>query len=293
MEVDEVKEMTISDFFDMSKEDEGEYQIDTPDGWQNINFLVKKKNKECYKLTMEMGSELECSITHKVLTNDGWKKSQDIDIQRDTIFTRDGLQKVVRKKYTGIKDTFDLQVDSISHSYFSNNVVSHNCGKSLVCKAISSKWRMPLLRLDFGKLFGSLVGDSEKNAREAIKLAEAVAPCVSYDTLIKLQNGQEIIGKLYDNVEKVIKIGKNIDIGIFKIPLKITSFSEVTGAFVENNLNAIVRRRVNDKKVYKVTLKDGTLIKVTEDHKFLVVSNNEKKWKKIKEIKEKERILTV
>ena len=52
------------------------------------------------------------------------------------------------------------------------------CGKSLVCKAISSAWGMPLLRLDFGRLFGSLVGDSEKNAREAIKLAEAVSPSI-------------------------------------------------------------------------------------------------------------------
>lgn len=52
------------------------------------------------------------------------------------------------------------------------------CGKSLVCKAISSSWKMPLLRLDFGKLFGSLVGDSEKNAREAIRQAEAVAPSI-------------------------------------------------------------------------------------------------------------------
>jgi len=51
-------------------------------------------------------------------------------------------------------------------------------GKSLVCKAISTAWKMPLLRLDFGKLFGSLVGDSEKNARFAIRQAEAVAPCI-------------------------------------------------------------------------------------------------------------------
>jgi SpoVK/Ycf46/Vps4 family AAA+-type ATPase len=52
------------------------------------------------------------------------------------------------------------------------------CGKSLVCKAISSAWNMPLLRLDFGRLFGSLVGKSEENARAAIKLAEAVAPSI-------------------------------------------------------------------------------------------------------------------
>ena len=37
---------------------------------------------------------------------------------------------------------------------------------------------MPLLRLDVGSLFGSLVGESEERARRALRLAEAVAPCV-------------------------------------------------------------------------------------------------------------------
>lgn len=51
-------------------------------------------------------------------------------------------------------------------------------GKSLVCKSISSTWGVPLLRLDFGRLFDSLVGSSERNSREAMKIAEAVAPCI-------------------------------------------------------------------------------------------------------------------
>ena len=51
-------------------------------------------------------------------------------------------------------------------------------GKSLVCKAVSSIWNMPLLKLDFGKLFGSLVGDSEKNIRSALSIAELVSPSI-------------------------------------------------------------------------------------------------------------------
>lgn len=51
-------------------------------------------------------------------------------------------------------------------------------GKSLVCKAISDIWNMPLLRLDFGKLFNSLVGKSESRTRSALKIAEKNAPCV-------------------------------------------------------------------------------------------------------------------
>lgn len=52
------------------------------------------------------------------------------------------------------------------------------CGKSLTCKAVSSLWKMPLLRLDFGKMFHSHIGASEENIRNAIKLAETVAPCI-------------------------------------------------------------------------------------------------------------------
>jgi AAA+ superfamily predicted ATPase len=51
-------------------------------------------------------------------------------------------------------------------------------GKSLTAKMIGGLWRLPLLRLDVGALFGSLVGESEERVRRALRLAEAVAPCV-------------------------------------------------------------------------------------------------------------------
>jgi len=52
------------------------------------------------------------------------------------------------------------------------------CGKSLSAKAIAQDWKLPLLRLDVGKVFGGLVGSSEENMRKAVKLAEAISPCV-------------------------------------------------------------------------------------------------------------------
>jgi ATP-dependent 26S proteasome regulatory subunit len=51
-------------------------------------------------------------------------------------------------------------------------------GKSLTAKASASVFGVPLLRLDAGRLFGSLVGQSESNLRSAIQTAEAVAPSV-------------------------------------------------------------------------------------------------------------------
>jgi AAA+ superfamily predicted ATPase len=51
-------------------------------------------------------------------------------------------------------------------------------GKSLTAKMIGGLWRMPLLRLDVGALFGSLIGESEERTRRALHLAETIAPCV-------------------------------------------------------------------------------------------------------------------
>lgn len=51
-------------------------------------------------------------------------------------------------------------------------------GKSLTAKMIGGLWRLPLLRLDVGALFGSLVGEAEERTRRALQLAQTVAPCV-------------------------------------------------------------------------------------------------------------------
>ncbi len=51
-------------------------------------------------------------------------------------------------------------------------------GKSLTAKAIGNEWHFPLLRLDMGKIFGGIVGESESNIREALKIAEAIAPSI-------------------------------------------------------------------------------------------------------------------
>jgi ATP-dependent 26S proteasome regulatory subunit len=51
-------------------------------------------------------------------------------------------------------------------------------GKSLTAKAIANDWQLPLLRLDIGRLFGGIVGESESRVRQMIQIAEALAPCI-------------------------------------------------------------------------------------------------------------------
>jgi len=51
-------------------------------------------------------------------------------------------------------------------------------GKSLTAKAIATEWQLPLLKLDVGKLFGGIVGESESRLRQMIEVAETISPCI-------------------------------------------------------------------------------------------------------------------
>ncbi|HEY6483164.1 MAG TPA: AAA family ATPase [Steroidobacteraceae bacterium] len=52
------------------------------------------------------------------------------------------------------------------------------CGKSLAARAAAGIFGVPLLRLDFGAVYSKWHGESEKNVRESLQAAEALAPCV-------------------------------------------------------------------------------------------------------------------
>ncbi len=64
------------------------------------------------------------------------------------------------------------------------------CGKSLAAKSIAREWSLPLLKLDAGRLFDKYIGESEKNFRKAITLAESLSPIVLWiDELEKAMVG--------------------------------------------------------------------------------------------------------
>jgi SpoVK/Ycf46/Vps4 family AAA+-type ATPase len=53
-------------------------------------------------------------------------------------------------------------------------------GKSAFAKALGTETGRPTLLLDMGALYGSLVGQTEQNVRQALKIAEAMAPCILF-----------------------------------------------------------------------------------------------------------------
>jgi SpoVK/Ycf46/Vps4 family AAA+-type ATPase len=69
------------------------------------------------------------------------------------------------------------------------------CGKSLCARAVANQWRLPLLRFDMGRMFGSMLGSSEENTRKAISVCESIAPAVLWiDEIDKAFSGSQSSG---------------------------------------------------------------------------------------------------
>jgi SpoVK/Ycf46/Vps4 family AAA+-type ATPase len=75
------------------------------------------------------------------------------------------------------------------------------CGKSLCAKATAALFECPLLKLDMGSLMGKYQGESEKNLRQAIKIAEAAAPCILWIDEIEKAftgvGGSEVLTRMF------------------------------------------------------------------------------------------------
>jgi len=69
-------------------------------------------------------------------------------------------------------------------------------GKSLVAKTIATAWEVPLLWFNVGRVFGEMVGQSEKGIESALKVAEALSPCILWiDEIEKAFAGTESSGR--------------------------------------------------------------------------------------------------
>jgi SpoVK/Ycf46/Vps4 family AAA+-type ATPase len=64
------------------------------------------------------------------------------------------------------------------------------CGKSMSVKSIAKAWRMPLLKLEAGRIYDKHVGESERNFRNALNMAESMSPAVLWIDEIEKAFGQ-------------------------------------------------------------------------------------------------------
>lgn len=124
-------------------------------------------------------NELDIIVSEKcqVIKKTGILEFINTDISIDEVGGLENLKKWLQKRNKAWSDKAAKDYNLPSPKGVLITGVP-GCGKSLTAKAMSSLWKLPLLRLDVGKIFNKWIGNSEENIRIAIQTAEAVAPSI-------------------------------------------------------------------------------------------------------------------
>lgn len=152
--IGDIIDLRIEDLFNYVEEHNGEFEILTNNGYKKIGDLYKKTNKKMFNLELSNGFNLLGSSDHlvlvdttkqndseindnvEILDNNTWIRLSNIKTT-DWVVTVDGPFKVSNISFVGIDDTYDLEVLSNDHAYISNNIVSHNTGKSSIAEGLA------------------------------------------------------------------------------------------------------------------------------------------------------------
>ena len=126
------------------------------------------------------GHDIPPAIVHREKAN-AVKKSGILEVVPPRIKLEDigGLQRLTaelwEKRNLFTKAARDYGLQSPRGVLVCGNA---GTGKSLTASACGSIFNVPLLKLDAGRLFGSLVGESERNWRTVFSTAKTISPCI-------------------------------------------------------------------------------------------------------------------
>lgn len=137
-----------------------------------IESALARSLVEAKKLTVEQIIEEKKQIVRKT----GMLTFYPAEYGMDDVGGQDLLKDWLRKRRRSFSDA--AREFGIPYPKGVLLIGVQGCGKSLVAKAIASSYSLPMLKMDVGRIFGSLVGQSEENMRRAIRIAESLAPCV-------------------------------------------------------------------------------------------------------------------
>lgn len=113
-------------------------------GLNSVENVVYSGDKDVYELQLEDGYSVEATLDHKILTDSGYRELQDIKVGdivicNNVVIMTPKKHRVLGIRYVGVKDTYDIQMQSPYNNFIANGVVVHNCGKSITAIATALK----------------------------------------------------------------------------------------------------------------------------------------------------------
>lgn len=106
--------------------DVSDWEIETEDGFVDIQQIQKTIEYEVYEVILENGNSLKCADTH-ILIDEHYNEVYAIDSLNVNIRTKSGISKVTSVKSLNYFDNmYDMSIDSDKHTYYTNDILSHN-----------------------------------------------------------------------------------------------------------------------------------------------------------------------
>ncbi len=134
-------------------------------------------------------------IIHRAIAEDGAISHSDIDSVNDAKFKLLDMNGVLQFEYDtsdfseiaglhNLKQWLKQRTPSVANANIADKPKGimllgvQGSGKSLAAKAVAGVWQRPLLRLDMAGLYNKYIGETEKNLRNALDMADLMSPCV-------------------------------------------------------------------------------------------------------------------
>jgi len=106
--------------------DASDWEVETEDGFKSIISANKTIEYQVYHLKLDNGLEIKCADTH-ILIDENYNEIYAVDSLNHSIITKFGIASVISIEDLGYSENmYDLSVDSEDHTFYTNDILSHN-----------------------------------------------------------------------------------------------------------------------------------------------------------------------
>lgn len=177
----DTKEEKIITIEDLYAELHGmKYEIATPSGWSDFSGIKKSQSEGLIHIFTASGKNVECTTDHMLHSKYGWVSADTLEVD-DLIMTQDGYESITNVYIDRHKkvDVYDALQVSLSNEYYTNGILSHNCG------FLGSSGTL----IEGSKLKNLVIKDPVAEA-EHIKIYEKARPDRTYICIVDVSRGK-------------------------------------------------------------------------------------------------------
>lgn len=93
--------------------------------WHKVEEIIDSGEQETVSIWLDSNRQITSSLTHRHRLNNRWKEAHRIH-KNDVIWTDEGKVRVAGRKYSGIKQTYDIVLATEPHAFYANGFLTHN-----------------------------------------------------------------------------------------------------------------------------------------------------------------------